>query len=190
MAQEDKIKWNKKYEETPSLLKSREVSKKLVETIEKVKGKKVLEIACGAGRNSIFLANRGFSVEAFDISDFAIESIKNQNIKNITAKVMDLEGYIPSKESYDLIVMTNYLDRELIPNLAKALKKEGILFIETYMNHKDNEKAPSNPDYLLKKNELKSFFNEEYEILDYDEFLNESYELFRMQKQFICVKKL
>lgn len=190
MAQKDKIKWNKKYKETPSLLKSREVSKKLSDILKEVKGKKALEIACGAGRNSIYLAQKGFNIDALDISEVAIETLDNQGFKNINTKVMDLEGFIPEVNSYDLIVMTNYLDRELIPKLANALKKEGILFIETYMNHEENEKAPSNPDFLLKKEELKTYFDEKFEVLAYDEFFNESYELFKMRKQFISVRKL
>ncbi|MGB5917628.1 MAG: tellurium resistance protein TehB, partial [Arcobacter sp.] len=86
--------------------------------------------------------------------------------------------------------MTNFLDRKLIPKLANALKKDGILFIETYMHDKINEKPPSNPDFLLQKDELKSFFDDQFEILDYDEFENEDYELYRMKKQSIEVKKL
>ena len=56
MAQKDEIKWNKKYKEIPSLLQTREVSKKLMQIVQKAKGKKALDIASGAGRNSIYLA--------------------------------------------------------------------------------------------------------------------------------------
>ncbi len=53
--------------------------------------------------------------------------------------------------------MTNFLDRKIISSLKNALKKDGILFIETYMEDKENEKLDSNPDFLLKKGELKVF---------------------------------
>lgn len=190
MAEKDKIKWDKKYKDSPTLLEDREPSQKLVEVLEKVKGKKALEIACGAGRNSIYLAQNGFKVEALDISDVAIKSLKEKNIENITAIQIDLEDFKPSKNSYDLIVQTNYLDRDIIPNLANALKKDGVLLIETYMEHEENEKPPSNPLFLLKKDELKTLFDKNFEVLDYDEFFNEKYELFRMRKQSIAVKKL
>ena len=152
-----------------------EASEKLKSLIKYIKGKDALEIACGSGRNSIFLAKNGFNVTALDISDIAIETLNNQKIENIKTKIVDLENYIPQENSYDLIVKTNYLDKVLIPKLAKALKKDGILFIETYMQHEENEKKDSNPEYLLKEEELKSFFTNEFEIIDYDEFLNESY---------------
>ncbi|WP_419765175.1 MAG: methyltransferase domain-containing protein [Arcobacter sp.] len=189
MAQKDKTKWDKKYQETPSLLEIREPSKKLIEILDKVKGKKALDVASGAGRNSIFLATKGFDVEAIDISQVALDELDKKGFKNISTKLVDLDEYEIPKNSYDLIVMTNFLDRNLISKLSKALKTSGILFIETYMEDKDNEKPPSNPNFLLKKDELKSFFNEEFEIIEYDEFFNESYELYRMKKQSILIRK-
>jgi len=190
MAEKDKIKWNNKYKNTPTLLEKREASKKLINIIKEIKGKKALEIACGAGRNSIFLAQNDFEVEALDISDVAIENLKKKNIRNITVKQIDLENFKPNENSYDLIVKTNYLDRDIIPNLVKALKKDGILLVETYMDHISNEKPPSNPDFLLKKDELKTFFDEKFEIVEYDEFDNEKNELFKMRKQSISVRKI
>jgi 2-polyprenyl-3-methyl-5-hydroxy-6-metoxy-1,4-benzoquinol methylase len=190
MSIDDKIKWNNKYKNKPNLLKPREASEKLKSLIKYAKGKDVLEIACGSGRNSIYLAKNGFNITALDISDIAIETLNKQNIENIKTEVVDLENYTPKENSYDLIVKTNYLDKVLIPKLAQALKKDGILFIETYMQHEENEKKDSNPEYLLKKEELKSFFNDEFEIIDYDEFLNENYEMYKMMKQSICIKKL
>lgn len=189
MAQKDKIKWDKKYESTPSLLEKREPSKKLVDLMDRVKGKKALDVASGAGRNSIYLATKGFEVEAIDISQVALNELSKKGFENITCKLVDLDEYEGNTNSYDLIIMSNFLDRNIIPKLSASLKKNGILFIETYMEDKENEKPPSNPDFLLKKDELKSFFNDSFEVLDYEEFFNESYELYRMKKQLIAVKK-
>lgn len=190
MSLEDKIKWNKKYKQNPILLKNTKVCKKLMSIINICKGVKALEVACGGGRNSIFLAQNGFEVDALDISEFAIDTLKKKSIKNINTKVIDLEGFKPQNNNYDLIVKTNYLDRKLIPNLIKALKKGGILFVQTYMEDEKNEKSPLNPLFLLKKGELKSFFDNNFEILDYDEFFGQECESFKMKKQSIIVKKL
>lgn len=190
MAQKDEIKWNKKYKEIPSLLQTREVSKKLMQIVQKAKGKKALDIASGAGRNSIYLASKGFDVEALDISSVALDALKSKGIKNIACNLVDLDVYEIPNNSYDLIVMTNFLDRKLIPKLKMALKQDGILFIETYMDDEVNEKAPSNSDFLLKKDELLSFFDDNFEVLDYDEFLNEAEELYKMKKQSISVRKI
>ena len=189
MSQKDKLKWDKKYQETTSLLKDREPSKNLKKIVEKTKGKKALDVASGAGRNSIYLANNGFDVEALDISSVALEVLNNKGFKNISCKLVDLDEYEIPKNNYDLIVMTNFLDRNLIPKLSNALKIDGVLFIETYMEDELNEKPSSNPDFLLKKDELKTFFDDAFEVLDYDEFLN-SDELYKMKKQFIAIRKL
>ena len=53
MALNDKIKWDKKYKETPKLLEDRNPGEKLILAISKTSGKKALDIACGAGKNSI-----------------------------------------------------------------------------------------------------------------------------------------
>ena len=190
MAIEDKIKWDKKYSTTPKLLEKRECSKKLQNILSLVKGKRALDIACGAGKNSLHLANMGFDVVALDISSVALETLDEYEYSNIKTKLTDLEGFTPLENSYDLIVMTNYLDRELIPNLLKALTKDGILFIETYMEYESNSKKSSNPDFLLQKEELKSFVDKNYSILEYDEFDNEPYELYRMRKQSISVQRI
>ena len=190
MSQKDKLKWDKKYQETTYLLKDREPSKNLKKIVEKTKGKKALDVASGAGRNSIYLATNGFDVEALDISSVALDILKNKGFKNISCKLVDLDEYEIHKNNYDLIVMTNFLDRNIIAKLSKALKKDGILFIETYMDDIVNEKPPSNPDFLLKKDELKTFFDDSFEVLDYDEFLNEENELYRMKKQSISIRKL
>lgn len=190
MAQKDKIKWDKKYTEISFLIEDKLPSEKLIQIEKNVKGKKALDIASGAGRNSIYLAKKGFEVEALDISKVALDVLNAKGFENITCKLVDLDEYEVPKNSYDLIIMTNFLDRNLIPKLSNALKKDGILFIETYMEDKINEKPPSNSNFLLKKEELKTFFDESFEILDYDEFLNDDSELFKMKKQCIAVRKM
>ena len=86
--------------------------------------------------------------------------------------------------------MTNFLDRDMIPRLVNGLTSGGILFIETYMVHISNTKKSSNLNYLLKEGELKTFFDENYKILDYSEFDNEPYELYKMRKQSITIQKI
>ena len=190
MAITDQIKWDKKYQETPKLLEKRDVGIKLKEALKYSKVGLALDVACGAGKNSIYLAQNSFTVESLDISKVALDALKSNNYSNISTFLTDLDGFVPEQNKYDLIVMTNYLDREMIPKLASALPVDGILFIETYMHDKSNEKKSSNPSYLLKKEELKTFFNKDYNVLDYSEFDNGSDELYKMKKQSITVQKI
>ena len=190
MSQFDKTKWNKKYNENSSLLEKRDHSKLLEKAIKGVNKEKALDLACGSGRNSIYLASLGFNVLALDISDVAIDNLKKRDIQNIQAQVADLDNFSFENSSFNLITMTNFLDRELINRVKNSLKENGVFFIETYMEDKGNEKESSNPNYLLKKDELKSIFKDGFKILDYQEFFNESYEIFRMKKQAIIARKI
>lgn len=104
MALKDKEKWNKKYEETPRLLQQRDASPKLIEALKYVKGINALEIACGAGRNSIYLASNDFEVLALDISEVAIKTLEERGFKNIKTKAVDLEEYLFEENNYNLIV--------------------------------------------------------------------------------------
>ena len=190
MSLDDKIKWDEKYIKESKLLELRPHSNKLDFIIKSTKGINVLDLACGSGRNSIYLAKNNFIVDAYDISKVALDKIDSYNIQNLTTHQIDLDLFNPTYLDYDLIVMTNFLDRKLINRISKIMKKESIFFIETFMEHELNEKPSSNPNFLLKKEELKNLFNSDFEILDYDEYENESYELFKMMKQSIVVKKL
>lgn len=189
MSLEDQIKWDKKYSENSNLLKDRAPSKKLDSILKLVTGKNALEVACGSGRNSIFLAKNGFNIDAYDISKIALKALKEKGYNTINTKLIDLDQFTPKANQYDLIIQTNFLDRDLIPKLLNSLKKNGLLFIETYMAHPSNNKPNSNPLFLLQKGELKSFVYEGFELIDYDEFDNESYEQYRMKKQSIIIKK-
>lgn len=190
MALEDKIKWNKKYQEKPSLLTTRTNSSKLNIIFQCLSSGYALDVACGVGRNSIALAKKGFFVDAIDISEIALEHLNKNKIQNIKTHLLDLDSYTPTTKLYDLIVMTNFLDRELIFRLLSGLKPNGYILIETYMDDPINDKTGSNPKFLLQKEELKLFFNGSFQIIEYDEFENESFEMHRMKKQSIIAKKL
>ena len=85
--------------------------------------------------------------------------------------------------------MTNYLDRELIGRTAKILKPHALFVLETYMEHPENEKKDSNPDFLLQEKELLKLFSNDFTVLAYEELWNETHELYKMRKQSIVVQK-
>ena len=196
MSQQDQVKWDKKFSEKTELLKPREASKYLQGLELKGKDKIALDLACGAGRHSLYLAKQGFKVFALDISKVALASVDTLMEKEgVSDKVItahsDLDEFAPEEELYDIIVMSNFLDRALIERACVGLKQDGLFFVETYMDDPSNEKKDSNPDFLLQKEELKQLFNpEHYGVIFYEEFDNESYEMYKMKKQVIIVKKL
>jgi SAM-dependent methyltransferase len=147
-----------------------------------------VDLACGGGRNALYLAKKGFEVDALDISPVAIEALKKRaEGLPVFAQVTDLDGYEPPRGRYGLAVMANFLDRALIGRVADALKPGGLFIVETYMKHPRNEKA-GNPDFLLDPGELERLFDGRFQVIDYEEFWNEG-ERYAMRKQAIAVRK-
>ena len=195
MSLKDKEKWDAKYLKKSQLLRPREASRNLQEYLQHCKVGRALDLACGAGRNSIFLAQCGFNVDALDIAEIAIDALKDEaKQRDLDSKIdtylVDLDEHEIENDIYDLIVMTNYLDRAVLESSMGALKKDGILFVETYMINEENEKTQSDPNNLLKNQELKEMLDDSWQILHYNEFENEDYEIYKMKKQVIVTKKI
>ena len=122
-----------------------------------------LDLACGRAGNAHFLAEQGFQVTAWDISDTVISEIKSRNPSAlIEASVRDVVAMPPVPESFDLIVVSRFLDRALCPAIARALRPKGLLFYQTFVHGLDN------PDYLLRPNELLQLFKQLH-IVEYHE---------------------
>ncbi len=188
MSLQDKIKWDKKYQENQDILKRQELAKSVVKAASLAPNKKALDLGCGGGRHSIFLAKNGFSVDAVDISSVAIEYLKSmKNNLDITPILADLDNFEIFPNKYGLIVKINYLDKALIKRAKNALVKGGIIVVETYVEDKNNEKK-GNKAFLLQKGELKKLFDD-FEVIEYNEFWNEPYEKYKMKKASIIAKK-
>ena len=194
MSLKDKQKWDAKYIKKSQLLLPRDPSINLVNHLDKCSGKRALDLACGAGRNTIYLAKNGFSVDALDIAQIALDALhvelEKQNLVDlVTTKLIDLDKFTVKKDSYDLALMCNFLDRDLLEKAKQSLSIDGIFIVETYMLDESNEKENSDKKNLLEKNELKKIFSDNYEILFYNEYNNEPHEIYQMKKQVIVARK-
>ena len=195
MSVTDQQKWDKKYVAKPQLLRPREASKVLQKYAFQEVGLRALDLASGAGRNTIYLAQKGYSVDAVDIAEIALKSLTKEALEgglqeNITTYLEDLDLFSVTPQAYELVVMCNFLDRTLIERTKEALKVGGRYIVETYMVSDENEKEDSKSSNLLAEGELKTIFGEGFEILHYDSFENEDYEIYRMKKQVIVAQKL
>ncbi|WP_292438490.1 methyltransferase domain-containing protein [Methylophaga sp.] len=121
-----------------------------------------MDLACGLGANSLLMAQAGLDVLSWDISPVAIDKLSNLAAARglpIRAEVVDVEQQPPQAQSLDVLVVTHFLSRELVPALIAALKPGGLLFYQTYCREKVSGRGPSNPEYLLKDNELLTLFD-------------------------------
>lgn len=140
----------------------------LKENIHLANKGRALDIACGMGRNTHFMADNGFEVDAVDLSDYALSKVRDAD--NIHKIDTDLDTYVFEEDAYDLILKTNYLDRNMFPKIIKALKKEGIFIYETFVKTSTDEgyHNPTNPDFHLDLGEVPRAFSE-LEIISYVE---------------------
>ena len=130
-----------------------------------------LDLACGRGANAICLAENGLTVTAWDISSSALEHLSHyakEKGLTIYAGTRDVSKLPPEPDSFDVIVVSRFLDRALIDDIRNAIKSDGLIFYQTFIKDKVNESGPCNPDYLLDKNELLYFFKD-WKIIFYRE---------------------
>ena len=136
----------------------------LVENVDLLPRGRALDVAMGRGWNAVFLAGIGFETEGVDISPEAVNDALDLAATagvRVRALVADLEqGYLFEKDAYDLIVCFNYLHRPLFQTMKDALKVGGMVVYETFIVDQARFGKPTNPDHLLKHNELLSLFRE------------------------------
>ncbi len=114
----------------------------------------VLDLACGAGRHARFLAAAGHPVVAVDRDAAALAALSG--VVGVRAVEADLEaGPWPlAGQSFGGVVVTNYLHRPCFAAILAALCDDGVLIYETFAAGNEAYGRPSNPDYLLRVDEL------------------------------------
>jgi SAM-dependent methyltransferase len=117
-------------------------------------GGRVLDLACGSGRHSRFLRDHGFSVVALDRDAGALKALEGE--PGIEPLQADIEaGAWPfTPRAFDAIVVTNYLHRPLFASLVETVAPDGVLIYETFAVGNERHGRPSNPAFLLARDEL------------------------------------
>ncbi len=118
------------------------------------RGARLLDVAAGRGRHARLFATRGAHVVAVDRDADALAALRG--IADIDVLVADLEaGPWPfAGKAFDAIVVTNYLHRPLFTPIIDALAADGVLLYETFAVGNEALGRPTNPDFLLRENEL------------------------------------
>lgn len=132
-------------------------------------GGQVLDIASGNGRHALWLAAQGYRVEAVDRDAEALSCL--HGIDHISVVAADLEsGAWPyAGRKFDGIVVSRYLYRPMLPLLADLLQPQGVLIYETFMVGNERFGKPSNPDYLLRTNELLEVFAPRLKVIAFEQ---------------------
>jgi SAM-dependent methyltransferase len=128
-----------------------------------VTASRALDIACGAGRDAVYLALCGFETHAWDVLPDALarcEALASRSNVHVRTRLCDAEDPdVLGNEQFDLIACFNFLHRPLMPLIAAALRPGGMLVYETFVHpQRDMFGKPTRDSHLLKPRELPGFF--------------------------------
>ena len=134
-------------------------------------GGRVLDVACGGGRHVRWLQQQGHKLYAVDRNAEALAGL--QTVAEV--KVADLEaGPWPyGDQTFDAVIVTNYLWRPLLPHIVQAVAPGGFLLYETFALGQASIGKPSNPDFLLRPGELLDAVRPALRVLAYEDGFTE-----------------
>lgn len=176
MVDKDRKKWDSRYLENlgnsdPSLI--------LQDYLGLATCGNALDIACGNGRNSLFLVKKGFIVDAVDISTVATSHLAGSDPK-INVICQDIDDWTIPQNRYELIVNIRFLDRRLFPMIIDGLRPGGVLIFESFIDEKKDT-------YCLRKNELLHAF-QSFHIVYYEEKKSDDSDRFDQTVSLVAIK--
>jgi SAM-dependent methyltransferase len=134
----------------------------LAEWLPRLPRGRALDVACGAGRNALYLAANGYNVAALDISGVALDRGRRAAAERrleVDWLREDLDED-PSRAlpagPFDLIVWVRYVHRTLMPHLLARLAAGGALLCEQHLATDMPVAGPSSAGFRLSPGELQS----------------------------------
>jgi SAM-dependent methyltransferase len=131
----------------------------LAEWLPRLPRGRALDVACGAGRNALFLAANGYEVTALDISAVGLErgrraaAERGLSIDWLCADLDDPERALPAGQ-FNLIVWARYVHPQLMPYLIARLATGGALLCEQHLMTEEPIAGPTSPAFRLAAGEL------------------------------------
>ncbi len=189
MSKQDRNKWNQRYAEG-SYHKNNPVT--LVEDwLPGLPVGRALDVACGAGRNAILLAQAGYQVDAIDISreglNLARQDAENRGLV-INWIEQDLDQAYPFDTDYDLIIVMWYVNLELISRLCDCLAPGGYLICEEHLITDQEVIGPTSLNYRVAPGELREAVSG-VDVLLYEESIEMNSEGEQVASARMVVKK-
>ncbi|WP_217641245.1 class I SAM-dependent methyltransferase [Desulfobacula phenolica] len=175
MTEQDRKKWNSKYLKN---IGNSDPSEILVKYVSLAPKGKALDIACGNGRNSRFLAQKGFQVDAVDISNIAMSHLADKDTR-INVICQDIDSWQIPQNRYQIIINIRFMDRRLFPMIQKGLKSGGVLIFESFIDEKK--------EYCVKQNEFLHAF-ESFHVVYYEERETKHSDKFDQSMYFVAIK--
>ncbi|MEE2997459.1 MAG: methyltransferase domain-containing protein [Pseudomonadota bacterium] len=126
----------------------------------------VLDLACGQGRHSVFLASEGLRITALDRDISRLP--RDERINPVEANLEEGNPWPLAGQRFDGIVVTNYLHRPLFPILIDSLRPGGVMIYETFSIGNEAYGRPRDPEFLLREGELLEAFSGKLTVVAYE----------------------
>lgn len=131
----------------------------LLETVNQLKPGKALDLACGTGRNTLWLAQKGWTVTAVDGAPAAIESLRDAASKfelHVDARVADLQRaeFKIDASRWNLITICYYLQRDLFETSKQGLVPGGLLLAIVHIPEPGGDATQTR----MRPGELRTYF--------------------------------
>ena len=133
-------------------------------------GQYALDVACGLGHNSLWLAEQQLNTTALDVSQTGLDILtaaaqaRNLSIETVCA---DLDQWHWPEQAFDVVLVFRYLNRAIFADLKGSIRPGGLVFYQTFGQNKLKHSPDFNPDYVLRDGELQQQFNG-YEVIEHN----------------------
>lgn len=170
----DRERWDSRYSQeygdtpTPDPL--------LLDCSHLLTGGRALDLACGIGSNSLFIAQNGYWVDALDTSMVALRRLQEESHQQhlpVGCVLVDLDYYPIPANLYDLVMVFHFFSKNLVGSIRAALKPGAILVYATFNYRHMSERPGFCRDYLVPPGGLGQFFLDLEAIID-EEFSGEN----------------
>lgn len=124
---------------------------------------RAIDMACGRGRNALFLARRGWHVDAIDISAVALEHLRaDATAEGLSVNCIerDLETVAAALHGltdrhYELALLMRYADTALVAALPRLLAPGGHVMAEMHLRTDRPVAGPRSPRFRVAPGELR-----------------------------------
>ena len=132
-------------------------------------GGHALDLACGGGRHTRYLRDRGLRVTAMDIDTSGLADLADDPLVEIVEMDLERPGAAPLQgRRFDAVVVTDYLFRPLLVPLVECLEPGGVFLYETFALGNERFGRPRNPDFLLQRGELLALARDRLTVIAYE----------------------
>ncbi len=171
----DRLKWNEKHAGKTG---NHPPDAYLVKQNQRLQMGNALDIACGRGRNALYLARQGFQVTAVDLSEVALAALQRESsLADLSIRIIEADlDTMPaelSKINVNTAIIINFKPTNLfLKSIPAILSNDGTLLWCSY-NELQSAATGFSPHLALHQNEYIGFFTE-MKLLDYTRFEDES----------------